>query len=216
MKLDLFKIDGSKANKQVEVPDSIFGIEPNEHVVYLAVKQYRAAQRLGNSKTKERNEITGSTKKIKRQKGTGTARAGDIKSPIFRHGGTVFGPKPRDYSFKMNKKERDLAKKSVLSNKVKDEEIVVVEDFQVEDHRTKNFVDILANFDMLEDKAVVLVEAPDQNMVLSSRNIPNVKVGKAKNANIYDLINADKLIITETGLQDLISVFENKMAKATA
>jgi large subunit ribosomal protein L4 len=216
MKVDLYKIDGSKAGKKVDLPDAIFGTEPNEHVVYLAVKQYRAAQRRGTAKSKERNEVKGSTKKIKRQKGTGTARAGDIKNPLFRHGGTIFGPKPRSYNFKINKKESDLAKRSVLSAKVKDDEIIVVQDFALEDHRTKGFVEILNNLEVDNKKTLILMEEPDRNMLLASRNIPNARIAKARNANIYDLINADKLVITETGLNELISIFDKKRATATA
>lgn len=216
MKVDLYKMDGSKAGKQVDLPDSIFGIEPNEHVVYLAVKQYRAAQRQGTAKAKERNEVKGSTKKIKRQKGTGTARAGDIKNPLFRHGGTIFGPKPRSYYFKINKKESDLARKSVLSAKVKDNEITVVKDLKLEDHKTKGFSEMLTKLDVGNDKALILVDVTDGNMLLASRNIPNAKVEKAGNANVYDLINADKLIITEAGLKELISIFEKTKAAASA
>ncbi len=216
MKVDLHKIDGSKAGKHIDLPESIFGIEPNEHVVYLAVKQFRAAQRQGTHKAKERSDVKGSTRKIKKQKGTGTARAGDIKNPLFRHGGTIFGPRPRDYSFKLNKKVKDLARKSALSAKLRDGEIMIVEDFQLEDHKTRTFIEIMNNLGVSLDKALFLLSEMDPNTALAARNIPNARVSESRSVNTYDLLNADKLVFTESGVKVLIEILEKKDVKATA
>lgn len=214
MKLDVLKINGGKAGKSVDLPDDIFGIEPNEHVVYLAVKHHQANQRQGTSKTKERNEVAGSTKKIKRQKGTGTARAGDIKNPLFRGGGRVFGPEPRDYGFKFNKKERTLARKSAWSAKAKDGNLLVVEDFTMDSPRTKEMMGNLSTLEVANHKVLVLMGEVDRNTTLSARNIPNVLPGKASDVNIYDLLNSEKVILTESGLKDVISTFHKETVTA--
>lgn len=207
MKLDVHKITGGKAGKTVELPDDIFGIEPNEHVVYLAVKHHQANQRQGTHKTKERNEVKGSTKKIKRQKGTGTARAGDIKNPLFRGGGSVFGPRPHDYGFKFNKKERLLARKSALSAKVKDGSLIVVEDFTMKEPKTQDAVNNLKALEIANNKVLILMGEVDLNTTLSTRNVPNILAGRASSANIYDLLNAEKIVLTESGLEAIIGQF---------
>ncbi len=216
MKVDLHKIDGSKAGKQIDLPESIFGIDPNEHVVYLAVKQFRAAQRQGTHKAKERSEVKGSRRKIKKQKGTGTARAGDIKNPLFRHGGTIFGPRPHDYNFKLNKKVKDLARKSALSSKLKDGEIIIVEDFELNDHKTKTFAEVMSNLGVSLDKALFLLAEVDPNTALAARNIPNARVSEARSVNTYDLLNADKLVFSESGVKTLIEILSKKEVKASA
>ncbi len=200
MKLSVFNIKGEETGREVSLDKKVFGIEPNEHAVYLEVKQYLANQRQGTHKVKTRNEITGSTKKIKKQKGTGTARAGSIKSPIFKGGGTVFGPAPRDYSFKLNKKVKRLAKKSVLSAKAKDKQIKVLEDFSFDAPKTKEFTSILASLAISDKKSLVILGAPNENLYLSSRNIKNTKVATADELSTYDLVNADQLILVESSV----------------
>lgn len=206
MKIEILKIDGQKSGKKIDLPESIFGIEPNDHAVYLSVKQFLAQQRQGTHKSKERNEIVGSTRKIKKQKGTGTARAGSIKNPLFRGGGRVFGPEPRDYSFKLNKKVKALAKKSALTYKAQDGNIKVTEDFSFDDHKTKNMVNALNNLE-LSGKTLFLVSENDPNVVLASRNLPGVSVKIAQNVNVYELMFADQLILTTGGLDSLNKVF---------
>ncbi|WP_421875735.1 50S ribosomal protein L4 [Marinoscillum sp.] len=203
MKLSVFNIKGEETGREVSLDKKVFGIEPNEHAVYLEVKQYLANQRQGTHKVKTRNEITGSTKKIKKQKGTGTARAGSIKSPVFRGGGTVFGPAPRDYSFKLNKKVKKLAKKSALSAKAKDKLIRVLEDFSFDTPKTKEFTSILASLAVNDKKSLVILGSHNENLYLSSRNIKNTKVATADELSTYDLVNADHLILVESSV-DLI------------
>lgn len=203
MKLSVFNIKGEETGREVSLDKKVFGIEPNEHAVYLEVKQYLANQRQGTHKVKTRNEITGSTKKIKKQKGTGTARAGSIKSPVFRGGGTVFGPAPRDYSFKLNKKVKKLAKKSALSAKAKDKQIRVLEDFSFDTPKTKEFTSILASLAVNDKKSLVILGSHNENLYLSSRNIKNTKVATADELSTYDLVNADHLILVESSV-DLI------------
>lgn len=201
MKLSVFNIKGEQTGKEVDLDDAVFGIEPNEHVVYLEVKQYLANQRQGTHKVKTRNEITGSTKKLKKQKGTGTARAGSIKSPVFRGGGTAFGPEPRDYSFKLNRKVKQLAKKSVFSSKAKSEQITLLEDFQMESPKTKEFLSILNSLKYEGKKSILVLGSANKNIYLSSRNIPNTKVATADELTTYDLVNADRVILSESALE---------------
>lgn len=201
MKLPIYNIEGKETGKEAELAKEIFQIEPNEHVVYLAVKNYLNNQRQGTSKAKERAEITGSTRKIKRQKGTGTARQGSIKSPIIKGGGTVFGPRPRDYGFKLNKKERVLARKSVLSQKAKDKTITILEDFTLKQPKTKDFINILNNLGKLEAKSLIITDKTDSNLNKSSRNITNTRVLPASEVTTYTLMNCNALIITESGLK---------------
>lgn len=202
MKLSVFNTKGEETGREINLDKSVFGIEPNEHAVYLDVKQYLANQRQGTHKVKTRNEISGSTRKIKKQKGTGTARAGSIKSPIFRGGGTVFGPEPRDYSFKLNKKVKALAKRSVLSAKAKDKQIKLLEDFNLEAPKTKDMVAMLASL-AADKKSLIILGDANNNIYLSSRNLKNAKVATADEMSTYDLVNADHLILTESSLEKI-------------
>jgi large subunit ribosomal protein L4 len=200
MKIEIYNIEGQKTGKTVQLNDAVFNIEPNDHAIYLSVKHYMASKRSGNHKSKERGEITGSTKKIKRQKGTGTARAGSIKSPVFRGGGRVFGPRPHSYSFKLNKKVSRLARKSALSAKLKDGELMVVEDFKLEQVKTKAFVDILQKWGTQTLKSMIVVPDVDQNLHLSSRNFALAKVKRADSINTYEILDNKKLILSESAI----------------
>ncbi|MFP4060085.1 MAG: 50S ribosomal protein L4 [Bacteroidales bacterium] len=203
MELTVYNIAGNETSKKVNLLDSVFGIEPNDHAIYLDVKQYLANQRQGTHKTKERSEITGSTRKIKRQKGTGTARAGDIKSPIFRGGGRIFGPTPRDYSFKLNKKVKKLARVSALSYKAKDNAIIVVEDFNFEEPKTRKITEILNNLKIQDKKSLWVLPEQNKNIYLSSRNLKGNKVVTATELTTYDLMNAGAVVLVE-GSVDII------------
>ena len=197
MEIKVLKNNGEDTGRKVSLSDSIFNIEPNDHAIYLDVKQFLANQRQGTHKAKERAEIEGSTRKIKRQKGTGTARAGSLKSPLFRGGGRVFGPKPRDYGFKLNKKVKSLARKSALSYKAKAEEISILEDFSFEKPQTSQFAKMLADLALDNKKTLMIVAATDKNLSLSSRNIKNTKVVLANNINTYEVLHADKILLLE-------------------
>ena len=203
MEIAVIKNSGEDTGRKVNLSDDIFGIEPNDHAIYLDVKQFLANQRQGTHKSKERAEIAGSTKKIKRQKGTGTARAGSIKSPIFRGGGRVFGPQPRDYSFKLNKKLKVLARKSALTYKAKDNGLVVLEDFSMEAPKTKEYVNVLNNLSLGDKKTLVVVAENDKNMTLSSRNIQNSKVVTADSLNTYDLLDAESVVLSESSVEKI-------------
>jgi large subunit ribosomal protein L4 len=203
MELVVHKISGEATDRKVSLHDGIFGIEPNDHAIYLDTKLYLANQRQGTHKSKERNEVAGSTRKIKKQKGTGTARAGSIKSPIFRGGGRVFGPQPRDYTFKLNKKVKKLARKSALAYKAKDLQIVILEDFTFDTPKTKNFTQILSSFDLLGAKSLFVMPKADNNVVLSSRNIQRTKVVTAGSLNTFDILNAKKLFVAESSLKTI-------------
>lgn len=207
MKLDVINIQGQKTGKQVDLPDEIFGIEPNEHAIYLATKQYLANQRQGTHKAKERGEVKGSTKKIKKQKGTGTARAGDIKSPVFRGGGRIFGPRPRKYSIKLNKKVKALARKSALSGKAKAEQVVVLEDFTFETPKTSEFVNILKNLEVTSKKTLLVTGDRDDSLILSSRNIQRAGVTRAQDLNVYDILNTNVLILSENSIDKIKELF---------
>lgn len=209
MEIEVYNIQGQKTDKKVTLNDTIFGIEPSEHAIYMATRQYMANRRSGNHSTKERNAITGSTVKIKRQKGTGTARAGSIKSPLFRGGGRIFGPAPRDYSFRLNKKLKRLARKSALSAKVKDGELMVLEDFTLEQPKTKEFAAILKNLSLQDTKTLLVVSEMDHNMVLSSRNVPGVKVRRADSLNTYELLDNKKVLVMEGSLK----IIEEQLVK---
>ncbi len=203
MELDVYNISGQKTDKKAKLDDKIFGIEPNDNAIYLDVKQHMANRHQGSHKTKERGEITGSTRKIKRQKGTGTARMGSIKNPILRGGGRTFGPRPRDYGFKLNKKLKRLARKSALSYKAKENRIIVLEDFSFDTPKTKNLVELLNNF-QLEDKKVLLVLADSvKNVYLSSRNLQKAKIINAASVNTYDILNANNLLISENSIREI-------------
>lgn len=205
MELSVLKIDGTESGKKVTLNEAIFGIEPNNHAIYLDVKQYLANQRQGTHKTKDRSEVAYSTKKIVRQKGSGGARHGSIKSNIFVGGGRAFGPKPRDYSFKLNKKLKQLARFSALSYKAKDEAIVMVEPFVMEAPKTKEFIGILNNIKSNDRKVLFVLPENSNNIYLSSRNLENVKVTTVNEINTYDIVNATKLVLID-GVQDAIKV----------
>jgi len=200
MELEVYKISGDKTAKTVTLSDDIFGITPNDHAIWLDVKLILANQRQGTSKAKERSEVSGSTRKIKRQKGTGTARAGDINSPLFRGGGRVFGPRPRDYEFKLNKKLRTLARKSALAYKIQENSIMILEDFKFEEAKTKKFIALLDSFKLSDKKTLVVMPDTDLNLVLSTRNLKKAKVMRAEMLNTYDILNANNLLIAESSV----------------
>ena len=206
MELTVLNTKGQDTKKKVTLSDSIYGIEPSDHAIYLDVKQYLANRRQGTHKAKPRAEVSGSTRKIKKQKGTGTARAGSIKSPVFRGGGRVFGPEPRDYSFKLNKKLKKLARKSALSYKAKEGFISVVEDLQLEQAKTKEFNTILMNLKVSDKKSLVVVAEQNKSLYLSSRNLKNTKVVSASDLNTYDLMNASVVVLVEGALEKLEAV----------
>ncbi|MBU3009885.1 50S ribosomal protein L4 [Polaribacter vadi] len=203
MELAVLDITGKDTGRKVELSNDVFGIEPNDHAIYLDVKQYLANQRQGTHKSKERAEITGSTRKIKKQKGTGTARAGSIKSGVFRGGGRMFGPRPRNYSFKLNKNLKRLARKSALSIQANDKNLVVIEDLNFETPKTKNFVDVLKALELDTKKSLFVLGNDNANVYLSSRNLKNSKVVKASEINTYGVLNANKVVITESSLEGI-------------
>lgn len=201
MEVSVLNINGQETGRKVVLNDAIFGIEPNDHVLYLDVKQYLANQRQGTAKTKERSEMSGSTRKLGRQKGGGGARRGDINSPVLVGGARVFGPKPRDYSFKLNKKVKVLARKSALSYKAKENAIIVVEDFEMAAPKTKEYVNIIKNLQLGERKSLLLLPNVNKNVYLSARNLQRSEVMTASALNAYKVLNADVLVITEKSLE---------------
>jgi large subunit ribosomal protein L4 len=203
MEVSVLNNKGEDTGRKVSLSDAIFSIEPNDHAIYLDVKQYLANKRQGTHKSKERAEVAGSTKKIKKQKGTGGARAGSVKSPVFRGGGRVFGPKPRDYSFKLNKKLKSLARKSALAYKIKDNNLAVLEDFNFEAPKTKDFITLLNGLSLGNKKTLFVLPEKNDNIYLSSRNLKNSKVTTADNINTYDLLHADNLLIIESSIQKI-------------
>ena len=203
MNVSVLKHSGEDTGRKVKLSDGVFGIEPNDHAIYLDVKQYLANQRQGTHKSKERAEIAGSTRKIKKQKGTGTARAGSIKSPIFRGGGRVFGPEPRDYSFKLNKKLKSLARKSALAYKAKGKEISVLEDFNFDGAKTKEYVKMLEALSLTNKKTLLVLSEVNKNVVLSSNNIKKAKVITADQINTYDVVNADNIMLVESSIEKI-------------
>ena len=203
MEVSVLNIKGQETGRKVTLNEAIYGIEPNDHVIYLDVKQYLANQRQGNAKSKERSEISGSTRKLGRQKGGGGARHGDINSPLLRGGARVFGPTPRDYSFKLNKKVKQLARKSALSYKAQENAIVVVEDFTMEAPKTKEFVAIAKNLKADDKKVLLLLPEANKNVYLSARNLQGNEVIEANKVNTYKVLNADVLVITEKSLQTI-------------
>jgi large subunit ribosomal protein L4 len=207
MKVDVVNIQGESTGRKVDLPDNIFGIEPNEHAVYLAVKAFNAAQRQGTHKSKERAEIAGSTRKIKKQKGTGTARAGSMKNPLFKGGGRVFGPRPRNYRIKLNKKVKTLARASALSFKAANNGIVVVEDFTFDSPKTSEFVNVLNKMDLTNAKSILVLNDYDKNLYLSSRNIQNSGVVNAKDLNVYEIMNSNKILLSESAVSKLVETF---------
>jgi len=203
MELVIKNIQGKDTSKKAVLDDAVFAIEPNDHAIYLDVKQYLANKRQGTHKAKERGEVAGSTRKIKKQKGTGTARAGDIKNPLFKGGGRVFGPKPRDYEFKLNIKQKRLARKSALSYKAKDGAITILEDVNFDAPKTKEFAAILANLNILDKKSLVVVPESNKNVYLSSRNLKRSKVVTASEVNTYDILNANMVVISEGSISKI-------------
>ncbi len=203
MNVAVVKYNGEDTGRKVTLSKEVYGIEPNDHAIYLDVKQYLANQRQGTHKSKERAEIVGSTKKIKRQKGTGTARAGSIKSPIFKGGGRVFGPRPRNYSFKLNKKLKELARRSALAYKAKDKSISVVEDFSFEAPKTKEYINMLNALSVADKKTLLVLPESNRNVVLSGRNVPNTRVTTADQLNTYDVLDADNLILSESSVEKI-------------
>jgi large subunit ribosomal protein L4 len=198
MQVDVLNIKGEKSGRSVELPDEIFGVEPNDHVIYLAVKQHLAAQRQGTHKVKTRLEVKGSSKKLHRQKGTGGARKGNLRSPLNKGGGTIFGPKPRDYDFKLNRKVKDLAKMSALTYKAKENAIVIVEDINLDTPKTKQLTEILKGLNIASKKLLFVYPEDNDNLFLSMRNIPKVNGLLLADINTYDVINADVLVLTES------------------
>ena len=209
MKVAVHNIKGKETAKKVDLKKNIFGIEPNDHAIYLDVKQYLANQRKGTSKTKERGEITGSRRKIRKQKGSGMARVGDIKNPIFRGGGRTFGPKPRDYDSKLNRKVKRLARKSALSYKAKDNNIIVLEDFSFDSPKTKEYLNILNNLDQLNSKTLMVLSNANKNIFLSSRNLKKAKVVRASDLCTYEIMNANKLLILEGSVKEIEETLNN-------
>ncbi|MFN5423350.1 MAG: 50S ribosomal protein L4 [bacterium] len=198
MQLDVLTVTGTKTGRTIDLPEDIFGTEPNKHVVYLAVKQYLAAQRQGTHKVKTRAEVKGSSKKLHRQKGTGGSRKGNIRNPLYKGGGTVFGPKPHAYDFKLNRRVKDLAKISALSHKAKENAIILVEDLKLEAPKTGSFASMLKGLNVSNKKALYVMPDLDENVFVSARNIPSVLSSVLSDINTYDVVNADVLIITES------------------
>ena len=203
MEVNVVNVSGKETGAKVQLPESVFGIEPNDHAIYLDVKQFLANQRQGTHKSKQRNEIAGSTRKLYKQKGTGGARAGSVKSPLFNGGGRVFGPQPRDYSFKLNKKLKSLARKSALSYKAQDNNILVLEDFSFDAIKTKSYIQLTADLNVSDVKTLLVLGAANDNVYLSSRNLKKTKVIVANQLNTYDVLNAGKLILTTGALKTL-------------
>ncbi|MFC4871317.1 50S ribosomal protein L4 [Negadavirga shengliensis] len=209
MELAILKHNGEDTGRTISLSDEIFAIEPNDHAIYLDVKQYMANRRQGTHKSKERAEISGSTKKIKKQKGTGGARAGSIKSPVFRGGGRVFGPQPRDYSFKLNKKLKQLARKSALAYKAKENGLVVLEDLSFDAPKTKSYLNLLSSLSLTDKKTLLLLPEGNKNVYLSGRNVPKTRVMVVNDVNTYELLNADNLVLCEGA----VSKLENLLSK---
>ena len=198
MQAEVLTIEGKKTGRKVDLPDEIFGIEPNDHVIYLAVKQHLAAQRQGTHKVKTRLEVKGSSKKLHKQKGTGGSRKGNIRNPLYKGGGTIFGPKPRDYDFKLNRKVKDLAKMSALAYKAKENKIVVVEDIKLETPKTREFTNALKGWNIQDKKVLIVLPEDSDNLFLSLRNLPRVEGTLLADINTYDIVNAEVLVLSET------------------
>ena len=209
MEVNVLNLSGKETGAKVQLPESVFGVQPNDHAIYLDVKQYLANQRQGTHKSKQRNEIAGSTRKLHKQKGTGGARAGSIKSPLFNGGGRVFGPQPRDYSFKLNKKLKQVARKSALSYKAKDNNIVVLDEVKFDAIKTKNYVALINALNVADEKTLLVLPAYDEIVYKSSRNLKKAKVIVAADLNTYDVLNATKLLLTT----DSVKTLEEALAK---
>lgn len=203
MELIIYKSNGEKSTRKVKLDKAIFEIEPNDHAIWLDTRQIMANRRQGTHSSKERNAVKGSRRKLRRQKGSGAARVGDIKNPIFRGGGRVFGPHPRDYGFKLNKKVKKLARRSALTYKIKDKEVLIVEDFSFNEPKTKNFLELLGHFDLTDQRTLLVLPETDENILLSARNIQKAKVINANNLNTYDILHANKLLIAESSIKEI-------------
>lgn len=209
MKLAVHNIKGKDTKKEISLNNDIFGIEPNNHAIYLDVKQYLAAQRSGTHKTKGRSEVKGSRRKLRKQKGSGAARVGDIKNPLFRGGGRVFGPQPRNYAFKINKKVKRIARKSALSYKAKDNDILILEDFNFDKPSTRSYNNLLSNFNLVDNKTVLVMSKSNRNILLSSRNLKNSRVVLASELNTYDVMSANKLMFTESSFSEIEKIYNS-------
>jgi len=209
MELEVYSIKGSKTDRKITLADTVFGIEPNDHAIYLDVKQFMANKRQGTHSSKEKSTVSGSTRKLKKQKGTGGARAGSIKNPLYRGGARVFGPHPRDYNFKLNKKLKKLARLSALSYKAKDNNIIVLEDFTFETPKTKNFIELLKSFELTGEKALLVMANTEPNVILSSRNLKKVRIVRAADLNTYEILDAKRLLITESSMKDIEVIHQN-------
>jgi len=203
MKLSIYNTEGKETSKSVSLSKDIFGIEPNDHAIYLDVKHYLAAQRQGTHKSKERSDVSGSRRKLRKQKGSGAARVGDIKNPLFRGGGRVFGPRPRNYDFKLNKKVKVLARKSAFSKLAIDKNIIVLEDFSMDTPSTKGYINILSNLDQVNNKTLLVLADSNKNILLSSRNLKRAKVVNVSSLTTYDLMNANKIMFVESSIKEI-------------
>ena len=212
MQVDVLNIQGQKTGRSVELPEDIFGVEPNDHVIYLAVKQYLAAGRAGTHKVKTRAEVKGSSRKLHKQKGTGGARKGNVRNPLYKGGGTIFGPKPHKYDLKLNRKEKDLAKVSALSYKAKDAAIIVVEDIDFSTPKTKQAVEILKSLNVADKKTIIILPEYNDTLYLSTRNVPNVTTTLLADVNTYEIMNADTLVFTENA----VNIFTDDLVVAEA
>ncbi|MEX0966479.1 MAG: 50S ribosomal protein L4 [Bacteroidia bacterium] len=207
MELEIINSNGEKTGKKLNLPEDVFGLEPNDHAIYLDVKRILANKRQGTHSTKERSFVKGSTKKLRKQKGTGAARVGDIKNPIFRGGGRAFGPRPRDYEIKLNKKVKQLARKSALSYKAKNNQLLVLEDFQFDAPKTKSFSELLTRLQISDKKTLMVLKAEDRNIMLSARNLPNTLISTADKVNTYALMNCNTLVLMESSVNKLSETF---------
>jgi len=207
MEVNVLNVSGKETGAKVQLPESVFGVKPNDHAIYLDVKQYQANQRQGTHKSKQRNEIAGSTRKLHKQKGTGGARAGSIKSPLFNGGGRVFGPQPRDYSFKLNKKLKQLARKSALSYKAQENNVLVLDEVNFDTVKTKNYVAFVNALNVADEKTLLVLPAHNNNVYLSSRNLKKARVIAASDLNTYDVLNATKLLLTTDSVKTLEEAF---------
>lgn len=209
MEVEVYNIKGAKTDRKVNLNDAVFGIEPNDHAIYLDVKQFMANRRQGTHATLEKSMLSGSTRKLHRQKGTGGSRKGSIKNPLFRGGARVFGPQPRDYNFKLNKKLKKLARMSALSYKVKENGFTVIEDFTFEAPKTRNVIEMIKNFQAQESRILLVTSTNDSNVVLSARNLEMVKVINASDLNTYEILNAGRMLVTESSLREIENITQN-------
>ncbi|MCX6281615.1 MAG: 50S ribosomal protein L4 [Bacteroidetes bacterium] len=209
MEIKVFNIKGTETGRKVKLDDEVFGIEPNDHAIYLDVKQHMANARQGTHATLEKSMISGSTKKLHKQKGTGGSRKGSIKSPLFRGGARVFGPQPRDYNFKLNKKLKKLARISALSYKVKESNLTVLEDFTFDSPKTKNFTELLKSFQLTGKKILVVVNSPDENLLLAARNLKRLKIVRTADLNTYEILDAKQVLMTESSIPEIVKIHQN-------